>query len=143
MSCKTSCKLCKNLVISTAVNFDSANNQLIIALPAGAYLDGSKVCIVVSQSIPESTTINAAVVITVGNGATRYPLTDCNCAQATAESIHTRTRYATRVATSATGTGTFKYLGCFCRSHAGAPASISCGGVDYWQEQFSPHDDAP
>ena len=125
MSCKTSCKLCKNLVISTAVNFDSANNQLIIALPAGAYLDGSKVCIVVSQSIPESTTINAAVVITVGDGATRYPLTDCNCAQATAESIHTRTRYATRVATSATGTGTFKYLGCFCRSNAGAPASIS------------------
>lgn len=46
-------------------------------------------------------------------------------AQATAESIHTRTRYATRVATSATGTGAFKYLGCFCRSHAGAPASIS------------------
>lgn len=46
-------------------------------------------------------------------------------AQATAESIHTRTRYATRVATSATGTGTFKYLGCFCCSHAGAPASIS------------------
>lgn len=46
-------------------------------------------------------------------------------AQATAESIHTRTRYATRVATSATGTGTFKYFGCFCRSHAGAPASIS------------------
>ena len=112
-------------MISTAVNFDSANNQLIIALPAGAYLDGSKVCIVVSQSIPESTTINAAVVITVGDGTTRYPLTDCNCAQATAESIHTRTRYATRVATSATGTGTFKYLGCFCRSHAGAPASIS------------------
>lgn len=31
----------------------------------------------------------------------------------------------TRAATSATGTGTFKYLGCFCRSHAGAPASIS------------------
>lgn len=39
--------------------------------------------------------------------------------------MNTRTRYATRVATSATGTGTFKYLGCFCRSHAGAPASIS------------------
>lgn len=37
MACKTSCKLCKNLVISTAVNFDSENNQLIIAIPAGAY----------------------------------------------------------------------------------------------------------
>ena len=72
-----------------------------------------------------TTTINAPVVITIGAGTTAYPLTDCNCAQATAESIHTRTRYATRVATSATGTGTFKYLGCFCRSHAGAPASIS------------------
>ena len=48
MACKTSCKLCKNLVISTAVNFDSENNQLIITIPAGAYLDGSKVCIVVS-----------------------------------------------------------------------------------------------
>lgn len=69
--------------------------------------------------------INASVVITIGAGTTAYPLTDCTCAQATAESIHTRTRYATRVATSATGTGTFKYLGCFCRSHAGAPASIS------------------
>ena len=69
--------------------------------------------------------INAPVVITIGAGTTAYPLTDCNCAQATAESIHTRTRYATRVATSATGTGAFKYLGCFCRSHAGAPASIS------------------
>ena len=70
-------------------------------------------------------TANAPVVITIGAGTTAYPLTDCNCAQATAEIIHTRTRYATRVATSATGTGTFKYLGCFCRSHAGAPASIS------------------
>ena len=49
-------------------------------------------------------------VITIGAVTTAYPLTDCNCAQATAESIHTRTRYATRVATSATGTGTFKYL---------------------------------
>ena len=96
MACKTSCKLCPHLVISQAVTF--ANDTL---------------------------TINAPVVITIGAGTTAYPLTDCTCAQATAESIHTRTRYATRVATSATGTGTFKYLGCFCRSHAGAPASIS------------------
>ena len=125
MACKTSCRLCNKLILSTAVNFDSENNQLIIAIPAGAYQNGCKYCLVVSQAIPESTTINAAVVITVGDGATRYPLTDCNCAQATAECIHTRTRYATRVATSATGTGTFKYLGCFCRSHANAPLAIS------------------
>lgn len=125
MACKTSCRLCSHLVVSTAVNFDSTENQLIIALPAGAYQNGQKYCIVVAQSIPETTTINAAVVITVGNGATRYPLTDCTCAQATAESIHTRTRYATRVATSATGTSSFKYLGCFCGSHLNAPTAIS------------------
>ena len=112
MACKTSCRLCPHLVISDAVTF--ANDTLTINIPAGAYQNGEKYCIVVAQSIPDTTTINAPVVIT-----------DCNCAQATAESIHTRTRYATRVATSATGTGTFKYFGCFCRSHAGAPASIS------------------
>lgn len=125
MACATSCKLCRRLIVSTAVNFDSTNNQLIIALPAGAYTNGEKYCIVVAQSIPESTTINAAVVITIGDGATRYPLTDSSCAQATAECIHTRTRYATRVATSATGTGTFKYLGCFCRAHLSAPTALS------------------
>ena len=81
--------------------------------------------VVIRVGFPDTTTINAPVVITIGAGTTAYPLTDCNCAQATAESIHTRTRYATRVETSATGTGTFKYFGCFCRSHAGAPASIS------------------
>lgn len=125
MACATSCKLCRRLIVSTAVNFDSTNNQLIIALPAGAYANGEKYCIVVAQSIPDSTTINAAVVITVGDGATRYPLTDCTCAQATAECIRTRTRYATRVATSATETGTFEYLGCFCRAHASVPSAIS------------------
>ena len=123
MACKTSCRLCPHLVISDAVTF--ANDTLTINIPAGAYQNGEKYCIVVAQSIPDTTTINAPVVITIGAGTTAYPLTDCNCAQATAESIHTRTRYATYVATSTTGTGTFKYLGCFCRSHAGAPASIS------------------
>lgn len=125
MACKTSCRLCNKLVVSSAVNYDGDANELIIALPAGAYLNGCKYCIVVAQSIPETTTINAAVVITVGDGATRYPLTDCTCAQATAESINTRTRYAVKASTSATGTGTFKYLGCFCQTHANAPNAIT------------------
>lgn len=125
MACKTSCRLCDHLVVSSAVNYDGDSNELIIVLPAGAYLNGRKYCIVVAQAIPESTTINAAVVITVGNGATRYPLTDASCAQATAECINTRTRYAVKAATSATGTGTFKYLGCFCQTHANAPNAIT------------------
>ncbi len=123
MACKTSCKLCKRLIISQAVTF--ADDTLTINIPAGAYQNGERYCIVVAQALPDATTLNAPVVITIGTGTTAYPLTDSNCAQATAECIHTRTRYATRVATSATGTGTFKYLGCFCRSHSNAPLAIS------------------
>ena len=88
MACKTSCKLCPHLVISQAVTF--ADDTLTINIPAGAYQNGEKYCIVVAQSLPDTTTINAPVVITIGAGTTAYPLTDCNCAQATAESIHTR-----------------------------------------------------
>ena len=105
MACKTSCKLCPHLVLSQSVTF--ANNTLTINIPAGSYAAGEKYCLVIAQALPDTTTINAPVVITIGAGTTAYPLTDCNCAQATAESIHTRTRYATRVATSATSTGTF------------------------------------
>lgn len=123
MACKTSCRLCNRLIISQAVTF--ADDTLTINIPAGSYAAGEKYCIVVAQALPDTTTLNAPVVITIGAGTTAYPLTDCNCAQATAECIHTRTRYATRVATSVTGTGTFKYLGCFCRSHANAPLAIS------------------
>ena len=104
MACKTSCKLCPHLVLSQSVTF--ANDTLTINIPAGSYMAGEKYCLVIAQALPDTATINAPVVITIGAGTTAYPLTDCNCAQATAESIHTRTRYATRVATSATGTGT-------------------------------------
>lgn len=108
MSCKSVCRLCDRLVISQAVTF--AADTLTINLPAGAYVDGCKYCIVLAQTIPAATTITAPVVITIGDGTEEYPLTDSCCAQLTACSLRTRTRYATRVSTSATG-GTFKLLG--------------------------------
>lgn len=108
MSCKSVCRLCDRLVISQAVTF--AADTLTINLPAGSYADGCKYCIVVAQTIPAATTITAPVVITIGDGTEEYPLTDNCCAQLTACSLRTRTRYATRVSTSATG-GTFKLLG--------------------------------
>ena len=101
MACKTSCKLCPHLVISQAVTF--ANDTLTINIPAGAYQNGEKYCIVVAQSLPDTTTINAPVVITIGAGTTAYPLTDCNCAQSTAESIHTPTPLPPRPAPAAAG----------------------------------------
>lgn len=111
MGCKSSCKLCDKLVISQNVDFSGGN--LIINIPAGSYNDGCKYCIVIAQSIPETATINAPVVITIGTGTQQYPLNKCDCTQATACSIRTRTRYAVRVETTPTS-GIFRLLGRVC-----------------------------
>lgn len=105
------CKLCDRLIISQAVTFTAPN--LIINLPAGAYQNGEKYCIVVAQAIPDATTITAPVFVTIGDGTELYPLNRCNGVQATASGIRTRTRYATRVATTTTG-GAFRLLGKIC-----------------------------
>lgn len=108
MSCKPVCRLCDRLILSQAVTF--AAGTLTINLPAGSYNNCQKYCIVIAQAIPAATTITAPVVITIGDGTEEYPLTDRCCAQLTAASLRTRTRYSTVVSTSATG-GTFKLLG--------------------------------
>jgi len=111
MACPTVCKLCKRLIISTAVTYTAPN--LIITIPAGSYNDGEKYCIVVAQPIPEETTITAPVFIQIGEGTELYPLDRCDCSQATACNIRTRTRYSTRVVTDA-NTGTFRLMGKTC-----------------------------
>lgn len=111
MSCTNVCRLCDRLVISQAVTFDGTS--LVVNLPAGSYTNGCKYCIVVAQAIPAATTINAPVVITIGDGTEEYPLTNRCCAQVSACAIRTRTRYATMVSTSAIG-GSFKLLGRPC-----------------------------
>lgn len=108
MSCNNTCKLCDRLIISQAVTF--ADDTLTINLPAGSYGNGCRYCLVVAQAIPDETTINAPVVITIGDGTVEYPLTNRCCAPVTACSIRTRTKYATVVSTTAAG-GTFKVLG--------------------------------
>lgn len=105
------CRLCDRLIISQTVTFTAPN--LIINLPAGAYQNCEKYCIVVAQAIPDATTINAPVFITIGDGTELYPINQCNGVQATASGIRTRTRYATRVSTTATG-GAFRLLGKIC-----------------------------
>ena len=121
MACKNVCTLCPRLVISQAVTF--ADGALAINLPAGSYRNGEKYCIVVAQTIPATTTINAPVVVTIGTGTAQYPLTKCNCAQVTACNIRTRMRYATTVFTNATG-GAFRLLGSPCCAPNNALTSI-------------------
>ncbi|MGN0378926.1 MAG: hypothetical protein ACI4EU_05005 [Butyrivibrio sp.] len=108
MSCKNVCRLCDRLIISSSVTFTGGN--LIINIPAGSYRNGEKYCIIVAQTIPATTTINAPVYITIGTGTTLYPLTNRCCAQVTACGIRTRTKYSTVVVTNATG-GSFRLLG--------------------------------
>ena len=108
MACNNVCRLCKRFVISSAVTFTDGN--LVINIPAGTYENGEKYCIVVAQTIPSTTTINAPVYVTIGTGTTLYPVTNKCCAQLTACAIRTRTKYSTVVSTTPTG-GTFKLLG--------------------------------
>ncbi len=121
-NCKPVCKLCDKLAISTSVTFTGGN--LIIDLPANTYRDCEKVCIVIAQSIPVATTINAPVFITIGGGTVQYPLVNKRCAQITACGIRTRTRYSTCVSTNATG-GSFKLLGRECCSPTNRLPSIN------------------
>jgi len=122
MSCKPTCKLCDHLIISQAVTFTGGN--VVINLPAGSYNNGEKYCIVVAQSIPDTATINAPVVVTIGTGTELYPVTNRCCAQLTACAIRTRTRYSTVVVTSGTG-GTFRLLGSACPCPVSNLASIN------------------
>lgn len=118
MSCNNVCRLCRSLVISTAVAFDPATNSLDITIPNNGYRNCEKVCIVVAQTIPTSTTINALVNIVIDG--TRFPLQRCTCAQATACEIRTRTKYSTRVITNSTS-GVFRLLG---KTYACCPDSL-------------------
>lgn len=108
MSCPTYKRLCDKLIISSSVTFNGTS--LVINIPDGSYANGNKYCIIVAQTIPTTTTIDAPVVITIGTDTTEYPLTQCNCSPVTAASINTRTRYSTCVHTTTTS-GTFRLLG--------------------------------
>ena len=102
MACSNKpCRLCKRLVISQAVTY--ASGVLTINLPAGAYEDGQRYCMVIAQAIPADAIIGAPVVVTIGTGTVQYPLTKANCVQAVAANLRTRTRYPVCVSTSATG----------------------------------------
>lgn len=111
MACKNICRLCDKLILSVDVTFTAPN--LIVNVPAGAYNDGEKYCIVIAQTIPDTTTVNAPVVITIGEGTEQYALLTCDCRPVTAQSLRNRTKYSTKVVTTATG-GSFKLLGDIC-----------------------------
>ena len=100
------CKLCKNLVISTAVTVVTIDgtDTLVIDIPSsGCYCNGNKVCLVVAQTVPTTATITMPVAISIGGDTTTvYPILDKCCRPITACAIRTRTKYALRIETTAT-----------------------------------------
>lgn len=122
MSCPNYKRLCERLIISESVTF--ADDILTINLPAGNYADCEKYCIVVAQALPETTTIVAPVVITIGDDTTAYPLLNCDCTSIYAYSINTRTRYSVKVNTGLQD-GAFVMIGKVpCSRCANRPASL-------------------
>lgn len=126
MACKSTCTLCPRLILSQAVTF--ASGTLTVNIPAGTYVNGQKYCIVIAQTIPTAATVTAPVVVTVGTGTAAYPLLTCSCAQATASDVRTRTKYSTRLVTSASG-GSFRMLGSSSRACATATLATVSGGT--------------
>lgn len=116
MACNYNCKnrntICRKAIFSTSVTVITVDgtDTLVIDIPAGTYFNGCNYCLFITQTIPATATINMPVAISIGGVTTTvYPLTRCDCSQATACSIRTRTRYPVCVSTNATG-GVFKVL---------------------------------
>lgn len=108
MECVKNCKLCDKFILSQSITFSGGN--LIVNLPQNVYGNCQKYCIVLAQSIPTTTTINAPVVFTIGAGTTQYPFVNCDCTPVLASQVRTRRVYPTRVNT-AVNSGVFKYIG--------------------------------
>ena len=108
MSCPNYKRICERLVLSESVTF--ATDTLTINIPDGTYNNNEKYCIVIAQTIPDTTTITAPVVITIGDGTTAYPLINCDGTAVVACSINSRTRYSVRVRTGIQD-GVFQLVG--------------------------------
>lgn len=109
--CIRNCKLCDKLILSQNITFNGTS--LVINLPENSYQNGCKYCIVLAQSIPDTTTINAPVVFSIGTGTVEYPFVNCDCTPIYASQVKTRRIYPVRVNT-AVNTGVFKFVGNFC-----------------------------
>ena len=113
--CNNKCsKVCYYLTYSTSITATGGN--LVIALPEINYRDCNKFCLVLTQVIPETATVNTPVFVTIGTDTTLYPLVDCTGLQVTASMINTRCRYPVQKNTNGVST-VFKIqrnLSCRC-----------------------------
>lgn len=112
MYCNKNCRICDRLVFGDTVTVVAVGgvDTLVINIPNTSLRNCERICLVITQTIPDTATINMPVAISIGGDTTVvYPLVRCDCAQVTACAIRTRTRYPLKVSTSATS-AVFKVL---------------------------------
>lgn len=107
----SNCKLCSRSIISQSITFDGTS--LVVNLPTNNYGNKQKYCIILAQSIPDETTINAPVVFTIGTDTVQYPFVNNDCTPILASQVRTRRVYRTKVNTGVND-GVFKYVGDCC-----------------------------
>ena len=107
----SNCKLCSRSIISQSITFN--RTSLVVNLPNDNYGNKQKYCIILAQSIPDETTINAPVVFTIGTGTVQYPFVNNDCTPILASQVRTRRVYRTKVNTGVND-GVFKYVGDCC-----------------------------
>ena len=100
-------KLCPHFVVTTAVAFTDGN--LVLTLPdTVTYGDREKFCIVIGQTIPAATTLNAPVVAVIGAGTEQFDVLRCGV-PVVSQQVAVRTIYPVIVRTSTT-TGSLNVL---------------------------------
>lgn len=102
MSCNTACRECDRKVYVSTITF--AAGTLTLNFPDSmSYVNGCKYCFVLTTDLPDTATVNAPVVVTVGAGTTAFPLLDRCGRQVVVQQLRTRRRYPVRISTTATG----------------------------------------
>lgn len=109
--CNNSCNECSRKIYSSSVTVGTAAGSpaLIINVPEQSFRNGQRGCIVITQTIPDTATINMPVFITIGTDTTAYPVVSCNCSAVVACQLRVRRRYPFTVQISGVN-GTFKIL---------------------------------
>lgn len=106
MNCFKILRIDPRSITPAAVTF--AADTLTINLPQMAYNVGGVYFLRLTEPIPEATTINAPVVITIGDGTVTYPLLSKCGGQVTAASL--RSGYSYPVTVVSGNGGVFKVL---------------------------------
>lgn len=112
-------------VTPEAVTF--AAGTLTINLPQRVYSSGCPYFLRLLEEIPETATVGAEVVITIGAGTVTYPLVDCTGAPVTVEKLRTGYSYPVAVINSGTA-GAFKVLAPL--AYSPYRAAFSVGGTE-------------